>query len=201
MSERLKIRPYARLLTMLGDQLIKNELIALVELIKNSYDADASWVKVSFIDFGPDYELTPTSKIRIEDDGCGMNADILRKHWLNPATPDKLKRKAKNPKTQKGRILQGEKGIGRFAIFKLGKKITITTRRQQQNSEGKFIESGENIENIVEASNPVPTPLLGHRCRSSQEITGSPTPFSTSNHYLWICASASFSLSNPNIAA
>lgn len=54
---------------------------------------------------------------------------------------------------------------------------------------------------IVEASNPVPTPLLGHRCRSSQEITGSPTPFSTSNHYLWICESASFSLSNPNIAA
>lgn len=54
---------------------------------------------------------------------------------------------------------------------------------------------------INEASNPVPTPLLGHRCRSSQEITGSPTPFSTSNHYLWICESASFSLSNPNIAA
>ena len=54
---------------------------------------------------------------------------------------------------------------------------------------------------IMEASNPVPTPLLGHRCRSGQEITGSPTPFSTSNHYLWICASASFSLSNPNIAA
>lgn len=54
---------------------------------------------------------------------------------------------------------------------------------------------------IMEASNPVPTPLLGHRCRSSQEITGSPTPFLTSNHYLWICESASFSLSNPNIAA
>lgn len=54
---------------------------------------------------------------------------------------------------------------------------------------------------FLEASNPVPTPLSGHRCRSSQEITGSPTPFSTSNHYLWICASASFSLSNPNIAA
>lgn len=62
-------------------------------------------------------------------------------------------------------------------------------------------ESGESEEAIIEASNPVPTPLLGHRCRSSQEITGSPTPFSTSNHYLWICASASFSLSNPNIAA
>lgn len=57
------------------------------------------------------------------------------------------------------------------------------------------------FEAIIEASNPVPTPLLGHRCRSSQEITGSPTPFSTSNHYLWICPRASFSLSNPNIAA
>lgn len=56
-------------------------------------------------------------------------------------------------------------------------------------------------ESILEASNPVPTPLLGHRCRSSQEITGSPTPLSTSNHYLWICPRASFSLSNPNIAA
>lgn len=149
MSEKLKIRPYARLLTMLGDQLIKNELIALVELIKNSYDADASWVKVSFIDFGPDYALTPNAKIVIEDDGCGMDAEILRRHWLNPATPDKLKRKAENPVTQKGRILQGEKGIGRFAIFKLGKKITITTRRQRQNSEGEFINAGRNVENIL----------------------------------------------------
>lgn len=149
MSEKLQIRPYARLLTMLGDQLIKNELIALVELIKNSYDADASWVKVSFVGFGADYALTESSKIVIEDDGCGMNADILRKHWLNPATPDKLKRKVLSPKTQKGRILQGEKGIGRFAIFKLGKKISITTRRQQQDEKGRFIELGEDFENVL----------------------------------------------------
>lgn len=149
MNERLTIRPYARLITMLGDQLIKNELIALVELIKNSYDADASWVKVSFIDFAPDYSLTATSKIIIEDDGCGMNADILKKHWLNPATPDKLRRKAVNAKTEKGRILQGEKGIGRFAIFKLGKTIKITTRRQRQDDEGRFIDEGDDIENTL----------------------------------------------------
>ena len=149
MNETLTIRPYARLITMLGDQLIKNELIALVELIKNSYDADASWVKVSFIDFAPDYALTATSKIIIEDDGCGMNADILKKHWLNPATPDKLRRKAVNAKTEKGRILQGEKGIGRFAIFKLGKAIKITTRRQKQDAEGHFIDEGDDIENTL----------------------------------------------------
>ncbi len=149
MNETLTIRPYARLITMLGDQLIKNELIALVELIKNSYDADASWVKVSFIDFAPDYSLTATSKIIIEDDGCGMNADILKKHWLNPATPDKLRRKAVNAKTEKGRILQGEKGIGRFAIFKLGKTIKITTRRQRQDDEGHFIDEGDDVENTL----------------------------------------------------
>lgn len=149
MSEKLQIKPYARLLTMLGDQLIKNELIALIELIKNSYDADASWVKVSFIDFAEDYSLKPSSKIIIEDDGCGMNAEILRKHWLNPATPDKLKRKKTDPKTPKGRVLQGEKGIGRFAIFKLGKKITIITRRQVQDKMGRFLDEGEIFENML----------------------------------------------------
>ena len=149
MSEELHIKPYARLLTMLGDQLIKNELIALIELIKNSYDADASWVKVSFIDFGDDFSLTESSKIVIEDDGCGMNEAILRTHWLNPATPDKLKRKMEDPRTQKGRVLQGEKGIGRFAILKLGKKITITTRRQMQDATGHFLECGEDTENIL----------------------------------------------------
>jgi HSP90 family molecular chaperone len=50
-NKTFKIRPYARLLTMLGEQLIKNEQIALAELIKNAYDADADWVKVNFIDF------------------------------------------------------------------------------------------------------------------------------------------------------
>lgn len=149
MSEMVTIKPYARLITMLGDQLIKNELIALVELIKNSYDADASWVKVSFIDFAEDYSLTSKSKIIIEDDGCGMNADILRKHWLNPATPDKLRRKTINAKTKKGRILQGEKGIGRFAIFKLGRNIQIITRRCRQDRQGKFSDEGEDIENTL----------------------------------------------------
>jgi anti-sigma regulatory factor (Ser/Thr protein kinase) len=149
MREQLTIRPYARLITMLGDQLIKNEVIALVELIKNSYDADANWVKVSFVDFNDDFTINTNSKIIIEDDGCGMNTTILEKHWLNPATPDKLKRKAIKETTNKGRILQGEKGIGRFAIFKLGKTISITTRRQCQDADGNFIEEGENDENVL----------------------------------------------------
>ena len=62
-----------------------------------------------------------------------MNDDIIRNHWINPATPEKKKRKAKNPTTRLGRHLQGEKGIGRFAILKLGKTVKIyTTRRGER---------------------------------------------------------------------
>ncbi len=149
MSEILKIRPYARLITMLGDQLIKNERIALVELIKNAYDADAEWVKVTFLNFNNDFTVNENSKIIIEDNGNGMNREIIEKHWLNPATPEKTKRKRIKYVTDKGRIIQGEKGIGRFAIFKLGKKVDICTRRRLQNLEGKFIDEAETVENVL----------------------------------------------------
>ncbi|WMW22778.1 ATP-binding protein [Methanolobus mangrovi] len=136
-KEQYPIRPYARLLTMLGDQLIKNERIALVELIKNAYDADSPWVKVSFNGFDENLKNTPEleSKIIIEDAGEGMTLGTITKHWLNPATPDKKRRKAENEKTSRGRVIQGEKGIGRFAILKLGRKIKIITRAKDEDEE------------------------------------------------------------------
>lgn len=147
MSETYKIRPYARLITMLGDQLIKNELIAIVELIKNAYDADANWVKVTYESFNDDFSINNDSKIIIEDDGCGMNKDILVNHWLNPATPEKKIRKETSERTEKGRIMQGEKGIGRFAIFKLGKQIKITTRKKDENIENVLTYDFSNYDN------------------------------------------------------
>lgn len=128
MSQTLHFKPHARLLTMLGDQLIKNERIALVEVIKNSYDADASWVKVTFEGFGPNFKVKPRSKIIVEDDGSGMTKTVLEEHWISPATPVKKLAKASKDSTPKGRKIQGEKGIGRFAILKLGKTISIVTR-------------------------------------------------------------------------
>jgi signal transduction histidine kinase len=125
----LKFKPYARLLTMLGDQLIRNEQVALSELIKNSYDADASWVKVTFDGFDRDFNAGPKAKIIVEDDGHGMSADVIENHWANPATPMKLLgKKGDKQKTALGRIIQGEKGIGRFALLKLGRDITMVTR-------------------------------------------------------------------------
>lgn len=129
MKERLQFKPYARLLTMLGDQLIKNERVALVEVIKNSYDADATWVDLRFENFNDDFSPIPgVARIVIEDNGQGMTEDVIRNHWVNPATPGKLQRKKLKPTTPGGRVVQGEKGIGRFALLKLGRFISITTR-------------------------------------------------------------------------
>ena len=136
-KKTLKIRPYARLLTMLGDQLIKNEQIALIELIKNAYDADADWVKMSFENFGNNLEVLANSKIIIEDNGEGMSLKTIERSWMNPATPNKFVKKGESKRTKKKkRIIQGEKGIGRFSILKLGKNILITTR--PENSDVEF---------------------------------------------------------------
>ena len=141
MEYSYRIRPYARLLTMLGEQLITNEQIALAELIKNAYDADADWVKISFEHFEfvkdqDEFKLTPLSRIIIEDNGCGMNLETIEHSWMNPATPNKKSKDNEIRKTpKKHRIIQGEKGIGRFAILKLGRDIKIITRPEGCNTE------------------------------------------------------------------
>lgn len=135
-AKQLKFKPYARLLTMLGDQLIRNEQVALSELIKNAYDADATWVKVTFEGFDEDFGASPSAKIIVEDDGHGMTADVIENHWVNPATPMKLvAKKGDRRKTARGRIIQGEKGIGRFALLKLGRDVTMVTRPPESPTE------------------------------------------------------------------
>lgn len=130
--ELLSIRPYARLLTMLGEQLLKNERVALVELIKNSYDADSDWVEVEFQAFGWGMTNEPESRIVVRDNGSGMMPETVRTAWMNPATPtkflDKKRGKARTPK--KNRVVQGEKGIGRFAVLKLARKVSVITRSE-----------------------------------------------------------------------
>ena len=135
--EKLSIRPYARLLTMLGDQLIKNERIALVELIKNAYDADADRVEVCFEDFNQDMSHNSGSRIVVRDDGTGMTPETVRTQWMNPAAPQKYldKQQGRGKTLGKKRVIQGEKGIGRFAILKLGRAITITTRPREADFE------------------------------------------------------------------
>jgi len=117
---------------MLGEQLLKNERVALVELIKNAYDADAGSVDVEFDGFTEDMTTQPGSRIVVRDDGCGMTAETVKTVWMNPATPKKFlaKKRGKRRTPERNRVIQGEKGIGRFAVLKLAKKITVTTRVQ-----------------------------------------------------------------------
>lgn len=117
-----KIRPAARLIHTIGSDLIGDSFAALVELVKNSYDADASVVSINFNYKQIDKE--DALFITIEDDGHGMNYDTIINKWLVPATNDKLKRK-KSP--LKKRLFQGRKGIGRFAASILGQEMTMTS--------------------------------------------------------------------------
>ncbi|MCX5632497.1 MAG: sensor histidine kinase [Phycisphaerae bacterium] len=135
---------------MIGEQLIRNEKVALMELIKNSYDADASWAQVRFINFKKDedgnLEIKKNSVIEIEDDGIGMSFDIIQKSWVNPASPYKfLMKKGGIDTTKKGRIIQGEKGIGRFAVYKLGSTVEIFTRPEKDNTDEVYLKSDLSI--------------------------------------------------------
>ena len=134
----MPFRPYARLMNVIGDQLITDKKVAVIEIIKNSYDADANVVKVRFCNMSNvGFNSLPKEEqayIEIEDDGCGMSLDVIKNVWLRPATPNKFdKKRRQSLTTNKGRIVQGEKGIGRFAVHKLGEKIELYTKSRGEN--------------------------------------------------------------------
>ncbi|BBB31909.1 histidine kinase [Thermotomaculum hydrothermale] len=123
-KDELSFRPRARLIKIIGEQLISSEVIALVELVRNSYDADATEVFIKLIDI----QNPEKGKIIIEDNGTGMSLEKIRNVWLEPATPDKKMEECKRYSKCFNRKLLGEKGIGRFAVHKLGEKVKLVTR-------------------------------------------------------------------------
>ena len=111
------------LISLLGEQLIHDKKIALSELVKNSYDADASIVKINITD----------SSIEIEDDGCGMDRETICNIWMQPGVSHK-KESVENNKlsTKYKRLPIGEKGVGRLGCHKLGNKIKLETKSKNQ---------------------------------------------------------------------
>jgi len=121
----VKFKPRARLLLQLGDQLIKNESIALIELVKNSYDADASVATVLMENIDDPHNGT----IIIEDNGYGMDTDTVVNVWMEPGSDFKTEKFNKREVTPiYERLPIGEKGIGRFGAHKLGNLIEMTTK-------------------------------------------------------------------------
>jgi signal transduction histidine kinase len=105
----------ARLVRELGERLVKEPEIALLELIKNSYDADAIVCDLKAIG---DEELT------IADDGRGMTLDEFLSAWMRIGTSSKEKNAESDVYR---RAVSGEKGIGRFAVRYLGRQLELTS--------------------------------------------------------------------------
>ncbi len=122
-------KPKAHILTLLGEELIKNPVMAIYELVKNSYDADANKVDVYF----RDVDDLDKAAIIVEDDGIGMTSEIVEDVWLEPGSDfrkpvnkDGVREILKSPIYN--RIPMGEKGVGRFAVHKLSTKILLISR-------------------------------------------------------------------------
>lgn len=119
-------RPRARVLQLLGDELIGSPRLAVFELVKNAYDADATEVVVR-LDLASGQEPT----ITVSDDGEGMTLEALRSVWLVPGDEHRQKQRQSHIRTRKhGRLPLGEKGLGRFAVHKLGNRISMVTRSE-----------------------------------------------------------------------
>ncbi|WAC53417.1 ATP-binding protein [Frigoribacterium sp. SL97] len=117
-------RPRARLLQLLGDQLIGSARLAIFELVKNSYDADASEAIVTMSGLRSD-----SPQIEVRDDGSGMSLATLRDIWLVPGHDHKALDRAFGRRSPGGRLPLGEKGVGRFAVHKLGARVEVVSKR------------------------------------------------------------------------
>lgn len=120
-----QIRPTGRHLLTIGEDLIQDQYAALVELVKNCYDADSDYAKIIFKKKVDEDCL----EISIKDNGHGMSPEDVINKWLVPSTTDKLKKKI----SLKGRTMQGRKGIGRYAASILGDDLKLETIDQEGN--------------------------------------------------------------------
>jgi len=120
-SERLRFS--TAVLRLLGEELNPSPDQGILELIKNSYDADAKRCTV---------ELKGVhikgGSIVLKDDGIGMTADEIRNGWL--IVGDSMKSRSET--SPSGRLLVGSKGLGRLGALRLGRKVELTTRPKSE---------------------------------------------------------------------
>lgn len=125
---RGRYRPRARLLKTIGAELISSEVVAVIELVRNCYDADATIVEVVF-----DYPEDPgRATLGIRDNGHGMSLEVFEKAWMEPATDFKSGARVEGgtggDRSPAGRRRLGSKGVGRFAAQRLGTQLDMATR-------------------------------------------------------------------------
>jgi len=109
---------------LLGRELITDRITALFELVKNCYDANSTKVAVEFFNVNP---RSDKSRIVIKDNGIGMTFEDVRDKWMVIGTSSK--RKAQTSPAPFYRKVTGRKGVGRFAVDKLGAKLLLKTKK------------------------------------------------------------------------
>ena len=140
MSEKAHFDINAAVVRQLGEELVSDEITALIELVKNAYDADASYAKVvvdtnSFPDedlffYGSNNQPSQPGYILIEDDGFGMDSDEIEKGWLTISFSNKRLMRREGILTPiKKRTPLGEKGLGRLSSQKLGNRLEMLTTK------------------------------------------------------------------------
>ena len=123
-----------RILKHLGNDLIKDESIALFELVKNSYDACATKCEMFF---KTNQHANIVDELTIKDNGLGMCLSVIENVWLTIGTDNKAKNIKEN---DCGRLPLGEKGIGRLSVHKLGNIIEMYTRSENHKEVHVFID-------------------------------------------------------------
>ncbi|RYZ73394.1 MAG: hypothetical protein EOP09_01965 [Proteobacteria bacterium] len=126
------LRFSSAVLKLLGEELNPSPNQGIVELVKNAYDADATWCVVEL-----EGEHLPRGTLRIRDNGEGMSADDIRSGWL--IVGESKKENTHFSKRNK-RLFVGSKGLGRLAALRLGRKAILITRPRDQ----------EKIEHLIE---------------------------------------------------
>ncbi|MGP3093321.1 ATP-binding protein, partial [Serratia marcescens] len=121
--EKLHFKTSSGIKNILGRDLITDRFVAVFELVKNSYDANATRVDVLFINDGVE------NRIIIKDDGVGMNKDDLINKWLFIAYSEKKE----GHENKSDRAFVGSKGIGRLSCDSLGEYLTIKTKKKNSN--------------------------------------------------------------------
>lgn len=126
-------RTNSKLKTLVGQELITNNNIAIFELIKNSYDAGATKVEIEFHNFihsNKGWESSDESSIKIVDNGIGMTTEEIDKYWMELGNSSKETNKILRINSDKmglliERFANGEKGIGRFGVDKIGSGLIL----------------------------------------------------------------------------
>jgi signal transduction histidine kinase len=119
---KIPFQIHPRVFAALGEDLVTNDVVATLELVKNSYDAMATQVDITFEEH-PRLGLY----LEIKDNGVGMDRDTIEQAWCLVATPYRRE----NPVVRKGkrtRRAAGEKGLGRLSAARLGTKLRMVTK-------------------------------------------------------------------------